>query len=139
MTSLTHASAGAVAGAFIPNPFLAFLAGIIIHLAMDKIPHYWPEEKQKQNMIIGLDSLFSALFIGGLLAFPGTRNASIIAGALGGVAVDFFFVLVMRQKGKMAEWHTRRQPHKTQPVWILSDAVIFLFFTVLIYFIRWLS
>lgn len=132
MLSLTHASAGALVGEFIGNPFLAFLAGVAVHFIMDKIPHFWPESEQKKGKIIILDTIFSTIFILLLVLIPQTSNASIIAGALGGVSVDFYFVLLMRSKGKMAEWHTRRQLHRKQPSWFLSDVLIFLGLTVLL-------
>jgi len=125
MLSLTHAAAGAVAGEFIPNPYLAFITGIVIHFFMDKIPHFWPAGRMGKGAVIVLDNIFSILFLFGLYAFPETRNASIIAGALGGVSVDFYFVLIMRTKGKWAEWHTNRQPHKEEPIWFITDILIF--------------
>lgn len=125
MLSLTHASAGALAGEFIPNPYLAFIVGVILHLIMDKIPHLWPTDKFHQNVMIMIDVVLSIFFLVGLYIFPETRNLSMIAGALGGLSVDFFFVIVMQQRGKWAEWHTNRQPHKAQLYWIMSDAIIF--------------
>lgn len=133
MLSLTHASAGALAGEFIPNPYVAFLVGIVLHFIMDKIPHFWPAGRVGKGIVIVLDNIFSILFLLGLYAFPETRNASIIAGALGGVSVDFYFVILMRTRGKWAEWHTNRQPHRTAPVWFLTDVVLFAGLTVLLW------
>jgi len=133
MMSLTHASAGALAGEFIPNPYVAFVAGVALHFVMDKIPHFWPASSRNKGILIAVDTILPALFILGLYLFPGTRDASVIAGALGGVSVDFYFVLVMRTKGKMAEWHTNRQPHRTEVRWFLTDIVLFLSLTSLLW------
>jgi hypothetical protein len=132
--ALTHASAGAIVGEFVPNPYLTFIIAVFLHLIMDKIPHFWPENEKHRGTIIAVDTLLSALFILGLFLWPETKSASVVAGALGGVSVDFFLVLVCRSKGRMAEWHTNRQPHKPQSLWLLTD--IF-FFTSLVYLI-WL-
>ncbi len=133
MMSLTHAPAGALAGRFIPNPFLAFLAGVILHFIMDKIPHFWPKRKKNKNIQIAIDTIFSAMFIIGLYLFPATRNTSMIVGALGGVSVDFYFILIMRTKGRLAEWHTNRQYHHAEPIWLLTDALLFVSLTVLLW------
>jgi hypothetical protein len=125
MMSLTHASAGALAGEFIPNPYLAFLAGVVIHFIMDKIPHFWPKTKKNKDIQIAIDTALSALFILGLFLYPATRSASMIAGAIGGVSVDLYFVLIKRGKGKLAEWHTNRQYHHAEPIWILTDVSLF--------------
>ena len=132
MLSLTHASVGAVAGEFIPNPFLAFLVGIILHLIFDKIPHFWPKESKKKGVIIVLDTVFSLAFIVSLFFFPIHNQASVIAGAIGGVSVDFYFVLIMRSKGKWAQWHTNRQHHMVNPWWLLTDASILSLFLYLL-------
>jgi len=136
MLSLTHASAGALAGEFIPNPILAFVAGVVIHLAMDKIPHFWPAENKDQGKVIISDTILSVAFLSGLLLLPDTRTPSVIAGALGGVSVDFFFVIVMRTKGKMAEWHTNRQPHKKEITWLATDIILFTLLTLLVWIYR---
>jgi hypothetical protein len=132
MLSLTHASVGAVAGEFIPNPLLAFLVGIILHFIFDKIPHFWPKESSKKGLIIVLDTIFSVLFIISLFFFPIKNQASVIAGAAGGVSVDFYFVLIMRSQGKWAQWHTNRQHHMTNPWWLLTDVSILSFFLYLL-------
>jgi hypothetical protein len=124
--SLTHASAGALAGAFITNPVVAFGAGVVIHLVMDKIPHFWPKEKIYQDKLINIDTLISTLFLIALFIYPESRSASIIAGALGGVMVDLYLVIIMKQKGKIAEWHTKRQYHHQEPIWLLTDIAIFI-------------
>jgi len=133
MMSLTHASAGALAGEFIPNPYLAFIAGVALHFLMDKIPHFWPESSRNKGIMIAVDTILPVIFILGLYYFPGTRNTSVIAGALGGVSVDFFFVLVMRTKGKLAQWHTNRQPHRPELSWFLTDFITFSVFVSLLW------
>lgn len=125
MMALTHASAGALAGEFIPNPYLAFLAGVILHLIMDKVPHFWPESSRNRGIMIITDTILPTLFILGFYFLSATRHASVIAGALGGVSVDFYFVLVMGSRGKWAQWHTDRQPHRPERLWFLTDAVTF--------------
>ena len=126
MMSLTNAAVGAFAGEFIDSPPLAFLAGILLHLIADKIPHLWPKKTADQKTLIITDLVLSSLFILGLIFwFPASHHWSVVAGALGGVSVDFFFVILLQQQGKWAEWHTNRQPHKSELILLWTDVVLF--------------
>lgn len=39
MTLVIHATVGAIVGRYLPNPFLAFIAGFVSHFLVDIIPH----------------------------------------------------------------------------------------------------
>ncbi len=126
MTGVTHTSVGGAIGRFIPNPILAFFVGILSHLVIDKIPHFWPETKKGKNTQIALDGIFSlALFVLFALS-PLTNKASILACAFGGALVDLVFVILpMFWKSFMNNpvrvWHEMRQYHHHNPMWLATD------------------
>lgn len=43
MTAITHVSAGAAIGSFMPHPALSVAAGFLSHLVLDFIPHWDPQ------------------------------------------------------------------------------------------------
>lgn len=124
MTSFTHIAIAGAIGEKIQNPVLAYFAGIISHLVLDKIPHYWPESDNFKGYIIGGDTLLSVTLLTGLFYLPSSNHLGLFFGALGGATVDTVFVLIMRSKGRLAEWHTNRQLHRTEPIWIFTDVVL---------------
>lgn len=124
MTSFTHIAIAGAIGERIQNPLLAFLAGVLSHFILDKVPHYWPESDKAKGYIIGGDTIFSALLLTGIYFVPSSNHLGLFFGALGGASVDTIFVLIMRSKGKLAEWHTNRQLHRTAPIWLVTDIAL---------------
>ena len=124
MTTFTHIAIAGAIGEKIQNPFLAYFAGILSHLVLDKVPHYWPESDKAKGYIIGGDTVFSVFLLSGIYFLPSSNHLGLFCGALGGATVDAVFVLLLRSKGKLAEWHTKRQLHKVEPCWILTDVLL---------------
>lgn len=124
MTTFTHIAIAGAIGEKIQNPFLAYFAGILSHLILDKVPHYWPESRKAQDYIIKGDSVFSVFLLSGIFFLPSTNHLGLFFGALGGATVDLFAVIIMKEKGKFAEWHTNRQLHRAEPRWIFTDVLL---------------
>ncbi len=132
MTGVTHTSVGAAIGRFIPNPFLAFIVGVMSHLVIDKIPHFWPEKKREQNIQIALDGVFSFVLFVVLFFSPFANKSSVLACAFGGALVDLVFVILpMFWKSFMNNpvrvWHEMRQYHHHNPAWIVTDVAQIVF------------
>ncbi len=126
MLSLTHSSVGAAAGKYIPNPVLAFLAGIFLHFVFDKIPHFWPGKANYQGVMLVLDTVATTAFIAFLILYPGIGNRyRVVGGAIGGAFVDLCLVLTPKlNRSKLAGWHSARQTHLRSFRFILNDLVI---------------
>lgn len=133
MMQITHAPTGAAVGKFIPNPILAFLAGIVIHLIIDKIPHYWPKSKKKQNVIIAIDYALALAFIAYLLIAQ-TLTRGMLWGMAGSLIVDIVLVgMPPVYKSKVGQWHTNRQPHIDNPFVFVTDLVVILIACIIIF------
>ncbi len=125
MLTSTHSLVGASAGKYIPNPFLAFLAGVFLHFVFDKIPHFWSLNKKFEGLMLALDTVGTILIIIVLFFSHLPNKSGIVGGALGGAGVDLFLVLVpVTNKNKTARWHSARQTHLRQARFILNDLVI---------------
>jgi hypothetical protein len=136
MLMVTHAAVTGAAGLVIVNPCLAFPAGILIHLLMDKIPHTWSMKKYTQTVFKFSDVALTVIFISLLFLIDTPNRAGLIWGALGGVVVDVALVGIMAEKGKLAVWHTKRQPHKEDLRWLASDVAVFLLGLALIWILK---
>lgn len=95
-----HTAAGLVIAQAVPNPFLAFLIGLISHLILDFIPH-GDEHLVKKHFTRGqtLRRLTGAAMIDGLLAFgfmvlylwtTPWANYPAVAAAVGGAVLPDF-------------------------------------------------
>lgn len=124
MMNITHASTGAAVGKFIPNPFLAFLAGILVHFAVDKIPHLWPKTKKGKTILVVLDHTVAyVVFL--LACYFKWGTPSMLAGAAGSLLVDIVIIGIPPIfKGPIGKWHTNRQPHHSEPIWLLTDLLV---------------
>ncbi len=126
MTGVTHTAVGGAIGRFIPNPIIALLVGVVSHLIIDKIPHFWPETKSGQNLMILLDGLFTAVLLLVFILSPLENKGSIIAGGIGGALVDLVFVILPMfwksfYNNPVRVWHEKRQYHHHNAVWIFTD------------------
>ncbi len=130
MTGVTHISVGAAIGKFIPNPLLAFSVGIISHLIIDKVPHFWPQAKKYQRWMMVGESFLAIILIGSLWVFFPLNKAAVVSGAIGGAAVDFvfviipFFVVKSFQNNPIRVWHEERQIHMKNPWWWFMDILM---------------
>lgn len=128
MLSLTHAAVGGAVGGFIANPAVAFGAGILSHIIIDKVPHYWPKSPKYQGFQIVLDSIATLIMLYFLFSLEKSFFSPIFWGAAGGAFVDFMLVLVFKLhpklwNSKLRLWHTNRQPHRVEPFYIVTDIV----------------
>lgn len=127
MLCITHAAVGGAVGAFIANPVLAFGAGVFTHFVVDKVPHFWPTKKDNQGTQMIVDAVGSSLILSVLLYIFGFTSP-IFWGAAGGVAVDLVLVIFAGIYKPLKEsvvriWHEKRQPHKSNPVYLFTDVL----------------
>ena len=91
MTFFTHAVAGAAVGSFIPNPWLAGIAGFISHYVLDFIPHWDPivygdypkSRKTLYGLLLLLDILLAIIVLIMVSPWP-----NLFVGAVFGILVD---------------------------------------------------
>jgi len=126
MTGATHTAVGGAVGMFIPNPFLAFFAGVLSHFLIDKIPHFWPSTIKRQNLMIVVDGFLSASLLVLFFFTPIINKESILAGAFGGMLVDLILVIAPKfikvfNKNLIRVWHEERQTHFQNFSWALVD------------------
>jgi hypothetical protein len=122
MMATTHVLAGAGIGEIITNPYLSFVTAVITHFIIDKIPHFWPAKYKDQVLLNVFDWTVAAIIILLFLGYPIDNQSSILAGALGGVAVDIVLVgLPYFYNRKVGGWHTGRQLHQREPIFLVTD------------------
>ena len=80
MCLFTHVAAGALAGAFAPNLYLAPLFGLGSHIALDMIPHHDFERMTLEIMLAGIAMT--------VLALGGAMSLAVLLGALCGILPD---------------------------------------------------
>jgi len=76
----THVAAGALAGAYAPNFFLAPVFGLGSHVVLDMIPHH-DFEKMAVEIILAIVAI-------GVLAAGGAMSPAVIMGVLFGILPD---------------------------------------------------
>lgn len=128
MTGVTHTAVGAAVGRFIPNPILALFAGVLSHLLIDKIPHFWPESKKSQDIMIVLDGALSLTLFLVLVFSPLENKTPLLYGAIGGASVDLVFVILPMfwksfYSNPVRVWHEKRQSHHHNLTWAITDVV----------------
>lgn len=126
MLTITHAAIGGALGGLVSNPVIAFGLGVISHVIVDKVPHYWPKTIPAQLGQIIIDAFASVAMLIGLYLYTGDFYSPILWGAIGGVFVDFMLVMVFKihsklWNGRLRTWHEKRQPHKRDFVYLLTD------------------
>ena len=90
MVATPHALAGAFASRFARTPRGALVAGVISHLALDRIPH---TDYELDNRAAMFADLAAATLVTALLA---RRHRLAASGALGGVLPDVMVVAELR-------------------------------------------
>lgn len=134
MIDLTHTLVGAAIGYRINNPYIAFILAIIAHLLLDKLPHYWPDLKNKNSLVrhkftralfIIINYIMVAIAIIFFYKYYPDQKVSMIAGALGGAAADFFLVgIPFIYKSRLGRWHVGLQNHSWDKIFILVDIIV---------------
>ncbi len=81
MCLFTHVAAGALAGAYAPNLYLAPVFGLGSHVVLDMIPHH-DFEKMTVEIIL-------ALIVIGVLTATGAMVPTVIMGVIFGILPDF--------------------------------------------------
>lgn len=119
MLALTHAAVGATSTIFTKSSVLAFSFGFLAHFIFDKVPHFWPQKEKFQGIMLAFDWIITALVIFAL--FSQKENVAAF-GALGGFAVDLILIPAGKiKKNKISTWHSQRQPHKLNPLYLFTD------------------
>lgn len=83
MKGTTHALAGGLAGAIIGPPLPAFLGGIVMHAALDVLPHRDEDDPPLLHLAVDALAVLTVLAVALL-----TGNIGIAAGGIGGVLPD---------------------------------------------------
>lgn len=123
MLVLTHAVVGAAAGELLNNPIYAVIAGIILHLLCDKIPHYLPKKFLKIEEFGFGDFLAACGFI--YLLFSNNFSESTIWGAIAGISVDVILVPIPAICNSwLGKWHVNRQKHLHDVNYLLRDLAL---------------
>jgi hypothetical protein len=126
MTQLAHLASGALLGQQVSNPALAFGFGVGAHLLIDKIPHFWPASKKWKRIYTVVDYILAYSLLFWVILNYKTNSINMIFGALGSLAVDDILVGIPAvYKSKLGQWHTSRQPHKTDIAFIVTDIIMF--------------
>ena len=125
MMVISHELVGGVIGQELGNPYWAFIFGIVAHLLMDKIPHYFPKETRNKaifticEILIALGLMVFFLQNGFLLS-----DTSFWAGLAGCVIMDVLFVGVpVLRRSKIGLWHGSRQKHISKPIYLALDGI----------------
>jgi len=122
MMVLSHALVGAAVGEELNQPLLAFILMAFFHLAMDKIPHFWPKLKKWEAPFKVFDIGLCGLVLLYILTFQPPHYVSVFAGAFGGILVDVIFVGIPQvRKSKYGDWQDKRQIHKGSPWYLVTD------------------
>ncbi len=122
MMVLSHVAIGGVIGTIFENPYIAFFLGIIIHLLMDKVPHFWPKKKKNEIYFKVID-IGSSLLLMLTYWLVGFHGINFWAGVMGSLSVDIVTVGIGPiKKAKLGQWQEKRQPHINKPIYLLTDA-----------------
>lgn len=125
MLQTSHYTSGALVGRFLPGPVSAFLGGILIHLIIDKIPHYWPETKKEKAKLTYIDYLISAVILFIFVYYYQGDLTNLLWGVGGSAVIDIFLVGVpFLYKGKIGRWHSGRQSHLHDIKYLWRDVVL---------------
>ena len=145
MLFTAHALSGSAIGGLVSNAYIALPAGVLMHFALDAIPHYDTTDggkfTQRQIILIGSDlciglTVFSFIGIKYNLNFD-----SVIAGIVGGVLPDIIsqappiksWVEKYKIGRRYQKFHTNIQKKKISPgpgiliqivIWIVSIVIL---------------
>jgi len=122
---ISHFSSGALVGRLSPNPAVAFAAGVVSHFVIDKIPHYWPASTKAKWIFTIIDYAVAIVMIGVLLVGSKADRTNMLWGFAGSASVDILLVGVpFLHKTRFGQWHTNRQPHRTEIAFLATDLLM---------------
>lgn len=144
MLLAAHIIPAGYVGEKIGDPFLAFLAGIILHFILDAIPHFDTADKNpfsfRQLALVVIDGLIGILIVVYILRPDLSIKSSFLWGMVGGILPDVFDVVPFWQKwfrksliGKPVNWlHEKIQFHHLTPLpGLLVQVIIVVVFSLL--------
>ncbi|MFA5020801.1 MAG: hypothetical protein WC517_01940 [Patescibacteria group bacterium] len=117
-----HAAAGALIGTELPNPYLAFAAGVLVHFLMDIIPHgdhelgkrffgllkkkISEEEKFKSLAAYGLvDYIILVLFLlYSIKNFYFAKDDGVVWAIVGSIVPDLLVALYVLTRSRYLKW-----------------------------------
>jgi len=139
-----HLMAGAAAGEYINNPYLAFAAGFILHFILDAVPHFDTTDDNKftfrQIALISVDGIIGLLIFFVCYRQFSVHKISFLAGALGGIVPDiidnvpFWQKIIKNNKfgKKFHSFHAWVQSIKVAPIPGIAVQYLIIAITVLI-------
>lgn len=128
MMDLTHALTGAAIGFGVKSWPLAFVLGIILHILIDKIPHFWPKTRKMMVAFVTLNYVIMIPLMYYLIQLYPANTWGMLAGAVGSLMVDILFVGIDPLfRSKVGQWHTKRQKHTKDAKFIILEIMIIIF------------
>jgi len=125
MMMIDHVLIGGASGLFIENSPVAFGLNTLVHLVLDKLPHYFPEKKPSQALTVAIDLTACAVALSFFWFGPVPKSA--FWGAMGGIWIDLLLVnSPLSMNTGLGKWHLTRQHHHTNYNFILTDLFIVL-------------
>jgi len=128
----THVAAGALAGAYAPNLYLAPVFGLGSHVVLDMIPHH-DFEKMAVEIILALVAIV-------VLAVSGAMGPAVIMGVLFGILPDLENLLWklgrIRDEQKIFPGHTGILKHGA-PAGVSSIYLQAIFTALVLLFLVW--
>ena len=132
MCLFTHVAAGALAGAFAPNLYLAPVFGLGSHIALDMLPHHDFERMRVEMMLAA--ATIAVIVIGGAM------NLAVLLGVLFGILPDlenlFWKLGKIRDDQKIFPGHVGFLKHGP-PAGASSIAIQVLFSALAVAFLIW--
>jgi len=133
MMQTSHFSSGALVGKLSPHPAVALALGVASHFVIDKIPHFWPASTRAKWIFTIIDYLVATVMIGVVLFASKADRTNMLWGVVGSASVDILLVGVSSlRRSRLGQWHTLRQPHRTERIWLLTDIALTVVCIVLI-------
>lgn len=134
MLDITHTASGAAIGAKIDNVYLVIFLSIVLHFALDKIPHFWPKTTKSKAIVYVISYILTIIFLAYIFFIPIENKANIFVGAITGFTIDILLLITPFVKNtKVANWHSIRQTHISKPVYLFFDILVILISLLIIF------
>ncbi len=135
MTFLVHTMMGITIGEVVPEPAVAFTLGLPMHVLVDKIPHFWPEDRPHRWSFQAVDVLLTLVALYWALRINTQNHNAILAAVAGSLLIDFLLANSLVFPMKWGQWHYKRQDHRRGYKFLLTDAGIALAFIMIAAFL----